>query len=97
MARSKRYKRIPSDLTEEEFNEFVLKHLSNGTRGPDKKLSSYSLFCYIMIVLYTGMQWHSLEIRKDENGNPEICYTSIFKTFKMWVDNEVLRKYLKHQ
>lgn len=87
MALSKKYKWIPTHLREEEFNKFILMHLSNGKRGPDKKISSYSSFCYIIRVLSTGMKWEDLEIKKDESGDPEIHHSSIFKTFKMWVDN----------
>lgn len=87
MPRSKKYKSIPTSLTPEEFNQFVLPSLSKGTRGPGKKISLYKLFCYIMRVLSTGMRWEDLEIALDKNGAPEIHYSNIFRSFQMWVHN----------
>lgn len=84
MKKRKKYNRIPTELSEEDFNAFIFPHLSIGERGPLKKLSYYKLFHYIMKILYTGMQWKSLPIDCDINGVPEIHYTSIFKIFKRW-------------
>ena len=72
-------------LTESEFSEFVLLHLLNGTRGPDKKLSSFKLFNYILKFMYTGCQWSELPIDKDACGKPEIHYTRVFRTFQFWL------------
>ena len=79
------YNRIPTALKENEFNEFVLPHLKKGSRGPNKKISFYKLFNYILKLMHTGCQWSNLPIENDEYGNPEIHYTSIFKMFKFWV------------
>jgi hypothetical protein len=87
MAKHKRYNWIPTQLTEKEFNEFILPHLSKGTRGPSKKLRYYRLFSYIMRVLSTGMKWEDIEISKDSRGRPEIHYTRIFRSFKQRVDD----------
>ena len=37
MARKKQYNAIPVELSEKEFNEFILPHLKRGSRGPNKK------------------------------------------------------------
>ncbi len=72
-------------LSELEFNEFVLPHLLDGSRGPDKKLSSYKLFNYILKLMYTGCQWAELPIDNNEFGKPEIHYTRVFRTFQFWL------------
>ncbi len=85
MARKKQYNTIPVSLSEKEFNEFILPHLKKGSRGPDKKISFYKLFNYILKLMHTGCQWENIPIEKDESGNTEIHYTNIFKMFKFWV------------
>lgn len=85
MARSKKYQSIPTFLQEEEFNEFVLPHLTKGSRGPPTKLPYYRLFTYLLKLLHTGCQWEELPIEKDSFGKPEIHYTRLFRIFKRWV------------
>lgn len=76
---------IPVALSENEFNEFILPNLKQGTRGPSKKVSDFKIFNYILKLMHTGCQWYNLPIDKDEFGKPEIHYTRIFKRFKFWV------------
>lgn len=78
---------IPVVLSEKDFNEFVLPHLRQGTRGPEKKISDFKIFNYILKFLHTGCQWSNIPIDKDANGRSEIHYTRIFKRFKSWVGN----------
>lgn len=85
MVKKRRYNRIPVALKEKEFNEFVLPYLKKGTRGPAKKISYFKIFNYILQLMHMGCQWYKLPIAKDEYGNPEIHYTTIFKTFRFWV------------
>lgn len=85
MSRNKKYSSIPVALSESEFNEFVLPHLTKGSRGPERKLSYFKIFNYILKLMHIGCQWSNIPIDKDEKGNPEIHYTSIFKAFKFWV------------
>ena len=85
MARKKQYNAIPVALSEKDFNEFILLHLKRGSRGPNKKISYYKLFNYILKLMHTGCQWKNVPIEKDASGNPEIHYTSIFKIFRFWV------------
>ena len=84
MGRSKKYHSIPTNLTEEEFNQFVLPHLTKGSRGPKTKIPFYRIFNYILKLMHTGCQWEELPIEKDESGNPEIHYTRVFRTFQRW-------------
>jgi len=78
------YNTIPATLTKEQFNQFILPHLSVNRRGPMLKLSLYKIFTYVLLVLYTGMQWKSLPIERDQHGIPEIHYTTIFRKFNKW-------------
>lgn len=87
MKRKARYKQIPVVLTEKEFNEFVLPYLKKGSRGPNKKISFFKLFNYILKLMHAGCQWENISIEKDANGKPEIHYTNIFNAFKFWVNH----------
>ena len=79
------YQRIPVRLIEKDFNEFVLPHLTVNSRGPQKKISSFKIFNYILKLLHTGCQWYNLPIDADGTGKPEIHYTNIFRSFQAWV------------
>ena len=83
---------IPTTLTHKQFNQFILPYLSKGKRGPKPSISLYKLFCYILRVLYTGMQWHMLEIDKKSNGEPELHYTRIFKKYNRWANDGSFEK-----
>ena len=68
IVKRERWQDIPTELNLERFREFVLSHLSVGSRGPDTKLSLHVLFNYISKQLYLGCQWKELPIEKDANG-----------------------------
>src|SRR5215217_6730016 len=70
---------IPVQLSEPEFEAFILPHLSMPKRGPKCKLGYYRVFNFILWVLYTGMQWKCLPIPHDTNGKPAIHYTTVYK------------------
>jgi len=84
MSRSKKYQSIPTHLSGEEFDQFVLPHLTEGSRGPKTKVSFYRLFNYILKLMHTGCQWEEIPIEKDASGKPEIHHTRIFRTFQRW-------------
>jgi len=77
---------IPVQLTESEFNEFILEHIPARTRGPHYKVSRYKVFNYILKFLYMGCQWKMLPIDKDETGRPELHYSQVFRTFQKWLN-----------
>ncbi len=87
---------IPVSLTEKQFNAFVLPHLSEDKRGPKPKLSFYKIFAYILILLYTGMQWKSLAIATNPNGENEIHYTSIYRVFCRWATDGSLQYFFEN-
>ena len=92
MSKSKKYQSIPTHLTEDEFNEFVLPHLTEGSRGPPTKVSFYRLFNYILKLMHTGCQWEEIPIEKDAFGKPEIHHTRIFSTFQRWHNDGCFEK-----
>ena len=68
MAKREQWREIPTELSPERFQEFVLPHLTVGSRGPPPKLSLHALFNYILKLLYLGCQWKELPIEKDATG-----------------------------
>lgn len=83
---------IPTELKEAEFNKYVLPHLRMPKRGPKCKVGYWVIFSLILRVLYTGMQWKSLEIAKDETGKGIIHYTQVYRYFAKWSDDGSLEK-----
>src|SRR5476649_2499772 len=57
MAQSQPRQGIPTKLSKEQFEQFILPHLSKGSRGPATTLSFHAIFNYILCVLYLGCQW----------------------------------------
>jgi transposase len=78
---------IPVQLSEAEFNQFILPHLSMPKRGPRCKLGYHRLFNLILWVLYTGMQWKCLPVPKDHDGKAQIHYTTVYRAFAKWSDD----------
>src|ERR671919_1157886 len=79
--------RIPVQLSEPEFEAFLLPHLSMPKRGPKCKLGYYRVFNLILWVLYTGMQGKCLPVPTDPSGKPVIHYTSVYKIFAKWAND----------
>jgi transposase len=75
---------IPTKLSLEQFEQFVLPHLGRGRRGPPPTLTLHRLFNYILLALYMGCQWKMLPITRNAEGYPEIHYTRIYRTFRRW-------------
>ena len=86
------YNVIPVQLSEKEFEKFILPHLSLPQRGPDCKIGYHKAFNYLLKVLYTGMQWKELPIEKGPGDKAEIHYTGIYKLFARWADDGSLEK-----
>jgi len=83
---------IPVELKEEEFDRFILPHLSLPKRGPKCKIGYRRVFNFIIWVLYTGAQWKMIPIPKDSDGKPIIHYTQIYRNFARWSDDGSLEK-----
>jgi transposase len=87
MAKTQQWQWIPTSLTREQFDQFVLMHLTVGRRGPALKLSLHAIFNYVLRLLHMGCQWQELPIDKGKDGRPEIHYTRIYRAFRRWVDD----------
>jgi len=85
MRQHKRYNRIPTQMCEGNFNEFILPHLTRGKSGPPSKITLHKIFNYILKFLHSGCQWENLPIDRDSQGKPEIHYTRVFRIFKRWL------------
>src|ERR1700724_548420 len=81
MTQSQPRQGIPTKLSKEQFEQFILPHLSKGSRGPETTLSFHAIFNYILCVLYLGCQWKHLPIEKNWHGRREIHSTSISAPF----------------
>ena len=75
MAETQRWQAIPTQLELAEFEQFVLPHLSIGSRGPAPKLSLYKIFNYVLKILYLGCQWKASD--RDRHGS--------LRQFHYWV------------
>ena len=84
MTKSQQWRSIPTKLSIEQFQQFVLPHLTARSRGPAPKLPMHTIFNYILQVLYQGCQWKELPIKRDRDGRPEIHYTRIYSAFRKW-------------
>jgi hypothetical protein len=82
MAETQRWQALPTQWELAEFEQFVLPHLSTGSRGPAPKLGLYKIFNYILKILYPGCQWKELPIHKDGEGHPETHYTRIYRIWR---------------
>src|SRR5471030_2606201 len=84
MTGNPRWQAIPTKLSEAQFEEFVLLHLSRGRRGPPPTLSLHKIFNYILQALYMGCQWKMLPIDRNAKGLPEIHNTRIYRMMRRW-------------
>lgn len=82
-----RYNWIPTELSENNFNEFIFPHITRGRRGPKPKISYFKMFNYFLYLMHTGCQWYKLPIDKDKFGMPEISYSRLFRHFQHWINS----------
>lgn len=83
---------IPVQLSETQFTEFILPHLSLPKRGPKCKLGYHRVFNLILWALYTGMQWKCLPVPQAPDGTNTIHYTTVYKVFARWCDDGSLEQ-----
>jgi transposase len=84
--------RIPIDVTETQFEEHFLPHLSTAKRGYVCKIPLYKVFNYILYKLRTGVQWEFLPIDDNEDGQPEVSYQVPAYHFRKWSKDGSLQK-----
>src|SRR4030043_178012 len=75
----KEFNKLPTKVSQKDFNKFILPYLSKGTRGPQPKISLYKIFNYILYVLHTGCQWDKLPIQRKE-----IHWSAVYARHNRW-------------
>ena len=86
---------IPVQLSETDFQKFILPHLSLPARGPHCKIGYWQAFNFILWVLSTGAQWKMIPLPKDAVGKPIIHYTQIYRLFAKWsADDSLYRAFV---
>src|SRR3954469_20184527 len=83
MVGSRRGQAIPTQLDFGVFEQFVLPHLSTGSRGPAPKLSLFKIFNYILQRLYLGVSVEGATNRKEQrrlSRNPLYPHLSCLPT-----------------
>lgn len=83
---------IPVQLSEIEFNEFILKHLPEKMQKRHYRVPRFKIFNYILKFLHMGCQWKTLPIEQDETGRPEIHYSQVFRFFQTLLHTGTLLK-----
>ena len=89
--------RIPTHLTQEQFEQHVSRHLSKARRGFISKIPLYKIFNYLLYFLHTGCQWDQLPIEPDPQ-NPlqkEISPDAVAYHFRKWSRDGSLKKVWK--
>ena len=54
--------KIPTQLTEKQFEKHIDPYLSQAKRGFSSQIPGYKLFNYILYWLHTGCQWEQIPI-----------------------------------
>jgi len=83
---------IPVPLSEVEFSELILPHLSMPRRGPRGKLGSHHVFNLILPVLYSGMPWKSWPVPQAPDGTDAIPYTTVYQVLARCSDDGSLER-----
>ena len=68
MAETQRWQALPTQLELAEFEQFVLPHLSIGSRGPAPKLSLYKIFNSLQLRFEDPVSGLSVEGAADPQG-----------------------------
>ena len=76
--------KIPTQLTEPQFEQFIRPRLSTAKHGYVSEVPLYKIFNYILYKLYTGCPWPALPIEKTAYGRPEISYQVPYYHFRKW-------------
>lgn len=76
--------KIPINVTEEHFKQYILPHLTVAKRGYVSKISLHKIFNYIVYKLRTGVQWEFLPMDKLPDDTPEASYQVPAYHFRKW-------------
>lgn len=85
------YNKLPTKVSQKEFNRFIKPHLSWGRRGPKTKISFYKIFNYILYVLHTGMQWEELRPMRNE-----VSWQAVYSHHNRWSKDGSYQNLFEH-
>jgi len=81
------YNRLPTKVSQPEFNNHIKPYLSKAKRGKETKVSYYKIFNYILYILHTGMQWDELRPMRNE-----ISWQAVYHHHNKWSKDGSYRK-----
>ena len=76
--------KIPTELTELQFQTYVEAYLSKAKHGFVSEQPLYKIFNHILYKLYTGCPWPALPIEKAEDGQAVMSYQVPYYHFRKW-------------
>ena len=85
---------IPTQLTEQQFQQYIEPHLSKAKRGYVSEYPLYKVFNYILYKLATGCQWGALPIEMTMDGQRGMSYQVPYYIFARGVQMEVFSVWL---
>jgi transposase len=84
--------KIPTELTELQFQTYVEPYLSKAKHGFVSKQPLYKIFNHILYKLYTGCPWPALPIEEGEDGQPVMSYQVPSYHFRKWSNDGSLQQ-----
>lgn len=84
--------KIPTQLTEQQFQQYIEPHLSKAKRGYVSEQPLYKIFNYSLYKLHTGCQWEELPIERNEDGHPVMSYQVPYYHFRKWSQDGSLQR-----
>ena len=84
--------KIPTELTELQFQTYVEAYLSKAKHGFVSEQPLYTIFNHILYKLYTGCPWPALPIEKGPDGLPVMSFQVPSYHFRKWSNDGSLQK-----
>lgn len=89
---------IPVNLTQSQFDRYVLPYLTTAKRGYISKIPLYKIFNYILYFLHTGCQWEQLPMAPDADqpAKKELSWNAVNHHFRKWSKDGSLEQVWTH-
>src|SRR5437762_2411222 len=73
---------IPTSVTQEQFEAYVMPYVSTARRGYVSKIPLYKIFNYVLYRLHTGCQWHQVPIVAGNHNDAYALKPNLQDAFK---------------